>query len=133
MPVQRINRLLMIFFLCFVACRPDENARSHLEQAQNLYENAQYGSAKQTLDELRTHSPKAYEIQKEALQLMRKIELKEQERNLWFCDSLLTVLQAEADTTQSLPDVAVIRKNIERWKQEKTKAQKRILYLHSKL
>lgn len=67
-----------------------------LEQARNLYENGQFNAAKQSLDELKSNYPKAYNTQKEALTLMRQIELKEQERNLLFCDSLLPVRQKEA-------------------------------------
>jgi hypothetical protein len=69
-----------------------------LKQAQALYEEAQYGSAKQILDELKVRYPKELEAQKKALFLMRKIEWKEQERNRSFCDSMIAVRQVEADS-----------------------------------
>ncbi|GHT88436.1 hypothetical protein FACS189474_3680 [Bacteroidia bacterium] len=101
MLTDKIKRLLLVGFLFLAGCHTNEPARLQLEQARNLYENAQYGSAKQTLDELKTNFPKAYEVQKEAIHLMREIEVKEQERNLIFCDSMLLVRQAEVDSMKS--------------------------------
>ncbi|GHT40316.1 hypothetical protein FACS189437_05740 [Bacteroidia bacterium] len=98
MLTDKIKRLLPVCFLFLAGCNTNEPARLQLEQARNLYENAQYGSAKQTLDELKALYPKAFDVQKEAIHLMREIEVREQSRNLFFCDSLLLVRQAEADS-----------------------------------
>ena len=98
MPIQKTYPLLFACFLLLAGCNSNDTARKQLEQARNLYENAQYGSAKQTLDELKTQYPKDYSLQKDVLHLMREIELKEQQRNLVFCDSLLPIRQAEADS-----------------------------------
>jgi hypothetical protein len=92
--------LLILFFLS--ACnRPDKEAQSFLDKAKTLYENAEYNSAKQVLDELKTKYPKEVDLLKERLLLMRQIEWKEQERNLIFCDSLLIVRQAELDSIKA--------------------------------
>jgi hypothetical protein len=98
MVTDKIKRLLLLGFLFLAGCNTNDPARLQLEQARDLYENAQYGSAKQTLDELKAQYPKVFEVQKEAIHLMREIEVKEQERNLIFCDSMLLVRQAEADS-----------------------------------
>ena len=91
---------LLLFFL--FSCNQDkEKALSYINKAQNLYENAEYGSAKQVLDELKTTYPKEVSVQKEALNLMRKIEVGEQTRNLAFCDSMIIVLQTEINSLKS--------------------------------
>jgi hypothetical protein len=93
--------LLFAIFLFFMDCNNNKKeVQSSLKQAQELYEQAQYSSAKQILDKLKVQYPKELEAQKEALHLMRKIEWKEQERNLLFCDSMILVRQAEADSMQ---------------------------------
>ncbi|MDR1737559.1 MAG: hypothetical protein LBR66_01890 [Candidatus Symbiothrix sp.] len=78
------------------ACQSEEKqAEKHLRQAQSFYETEQYGSAKQVLQELKTLFPKQVQVQRAALHLKQAIDLKEQERNLSFCDSMLNVLQQE--------------------------------------
>jgi hypothetical protein len=82
-----------------MSCNDNKKAiQSSLKQAHELYEQTQYGSAKQILDDLKAQYPKEFDAQKEALHLMRMIEWKEQERNLRFCDSLIVIRQAEADS-----------------------------------
>ena len=101
MSAQKIYFLTIACFLLFAGCSSNDAARKQLMQARNLYENAQYGLAKQTLDELKSQYPKDYDLQKEVLHLMREIEMEEQQRNLVFCDSLLPIRQAEADAMKS--------------------------------
>jgi len=94
--------LLLIVFLLLVACGHNKKAaQNSLKEAQHLYENAQYGSAKQLLDQLKEQYPKEFEIQKKALQLKYAIETKEQERNLAFSDSLLAVRRKQANSMKS--------------------------------
>jgi hypothetical protein len=95
--ITKIYALILVSFLLFTSCNKHDAARKQLAEARNLYGNAEYGTARQTLDELKAQFPKDYGLQKEALHLMREIELKEQQRNLVFCDSLLPIRQAEAD------------------------------------
>ncbi|MDR0543701.1 MAG: hypothetical protein LBH19_16045 [Dysgonamonadaceae bacterium] len=101
MTIQKISTLILACLLVLVGCNSNDAARKQLEQARNLYENAQYGSARQSLNELKTQYPKDFDLQKDVLHLMRKTELKEQERNLAFCDSLLPLRQAEVDSMNS--------------------------------
>lgn len=96
---KQVVCLLILFILA--ACNKDQKAaRAQLLQAESLYENAEYGSAKQVLDQLKENYPRELATQKEALQLMREIELAEQKRNIAFCDSMIVVRQAEAENRQ---------------------------------
>lgn len=90
-------------FICLsfllIACNSNrKQATIYLENAQKLYEQSEYTSAKNNLDSIKKLFPKEFGIQKQGLQLRRRIETKEQERNLNFCDSLLIVRLAEAET-----------------------------------
>ncbi|MCL1937968.1 MAG: hypothetical protein FWF52_06205 [Candidatus Azobacteroides sp.] len=94
--------LLLAVLLLSAACGNDKKAaQSCLEEARNLYENAQYGSAKQVLDQLKGKYPKEFEVQRNALHLKHAIEIKEQERNLVYSDSLMQVRRAQADSMKS--------------------------------
>jgi hypothetical protein len=101
---RNFTRLLVCSFTCFLlsACNSErKEALAVLEKAKALYGNAEYGAAQQTLDELKARYPKEVEILKEALLLARQSELKEQERNLHYCDSLLLIRQQESDSIRS--------------------------------
>ena len=94
---------ILPIILFFTGCNNEEKqAQVFLDQARNLYENAEYSSAKQWLDSLKSQYPKQLGLQKKGLLLNRKIELKEQERNLIYCDSMLVVKQTEADSMKLL-------------------------------
>jgi hypothetical protein len=97
MQIRTFYPLLLAACFFVAGCKNNDAARKQLEQARQLYENAQYGSARQCLDELKTQYSNDYGLQKDLLHLMREIELKEQQRNLAYCDSLLPIRQAEAD------------------------------------
>ncbi|MCC8145007.1 MAG: hypothetical protein LIO93_00915, partial [Bacteroidales bacterium] len=90
---------LLTFVLLFSCCNNDkEAAQKQLQEARILYENAEFGSAKQVLDSLKIKFPKELSAQKEALALMREIEVEEQKRNIAFCDSMFQVRRTEADS-----------------------------------
>lgn len=96
-----MKKYIFILFIsfAFLSCNKDkEAAQIKLKEARNLYENLEYGSAKKTLDELKTSYPKEIATQKEGLLLMREIELNEQKRNIVFCDSMIKIKNAEADS-----------------------------------
>ncbi|MDR1918570.1 MAG: hypothetical protein LBQ65_02855, partial [Tannerellaceae bacterium] len=48
------------------------------------------------IDSIRARYPKELKVLKETLELMRHVELKEAERNIAYCDSLLPIRQEEA-------------------------------------
>ena len=88
--------ICLLFFL--IACNANKKqATVYLENSQKLYEQGEYTSAKNQLDSIKILFPKEFEVQKQGLLLRRRIEVKEQERNLNFCDSLLTVRSAQAE------------------------------------
>jgi len=88
-----------IYLLLFlIACNSNKKqATLYLDNAQRLYEQGEYTSAKNNLDSINKLFPKEFGIREQGLQLRRKIETKEQERNLNFCDSMLIVRLAEAE------------------------------------
>jgi len=92
--------LYLIFFaLCGISCNNDSKiAGSLLNEAQSYYESKEYATAKLYIDSLKANFPKEAAIQKEALKLMRKIDLEEQTRNLNYCDSMLVVYQLKVDS-----------------------------------
>ena len=91
--------VFLIAVVCLFSCDNERKAaQESFDKAKALYENAEYGGAKQMLDEFKMQYPKQLELQKEGLHLMRLIELKEQERNLAYCDSMVIIRQVEVDS-----------------------------------
>lgn len=72
-------------------------AQERLEKARTYYENNDFFAARSEIDSLRAQYPKEIEALKEALTLMRQVDLKEAERNIAFCDSLMPIRLHEAD------------------------------------
>ncbi|MDR2118615.1 MAG: hypothetical protein LBP25_03670 [Tannerellaceae bacterium] len=88
---------LILMLLTPAGCRNREKeARTALENARLLYENSEWVSAKLEIDSLRARYPQEVGVLREALDLMRRVELKEAERNIAYCDSLLPVRMEEA-------------------------------------
>lgn len=73
-----------------------KEAQARLEKAKTMYRQNEFAAAKSELDSIRILYPKEFKILKEGLTLMRQVELKEAERNIVFCDSLLPLKEAEA-------------------------------------
>lgn len=89
--------ICLLLFL--IACNSNKKqATVFLENAQKMYELGEYTSAKNNLDSIKKLFPKEFVIQEKGLHLRRLIEIKQQERNLNFCDSMLTVRLAQAET-----------------------------------
>ncbi len=89
----------LCLFIVLTACNKDkENAETMLKQAEGFYESKEYASAKIMLDSLKKVYPKEVKTLRNGLQLMRKVELEEQERNLAYCDSMFIVCQSKADS-----------------------------------
>jgi hypothetical protein len=84
-------------------CNQDKKrAEGMLAEAQAYYENGQPEAARKMLDSMKIAHPKQPEVLLEGLQLMRLVELQEQERNLAFCDSMLIVRTAEMEAMKPL-------------------------------
>lgn len=80
------------------ACNQTEKeAQARLNNARSMYERNEFFAAKSEIDNLRALYPKEYKVLKEGLALMRQVELKEVERTIAFCDSLLPIKIEEAE------------------------------------
>ena len=94
---QIIYYIGIVVFL-FTSCNNSEKeAQSRLDKAQLLFNQNELFAAKNEIDSLRILYPKEFKVLKEGLVLMRQIELKEAERNIAFCDSLLPIKKEEAE------------------------------------
>jgi hypothetical protein len=88
---------IVLFAALFVGCtNRAKEAGSMLQNARSMYEREEFASAKNEIDSLRTAYPKEFGVLKEALELMRMVELKEAERTIAFCDSFIPAKQAES-------------------------------------
>jgi len=127
-PLKKEYIICLLLFL--IACNSNKKqAAAYLEKAQELYEQGKYTSAKNNLDSIKELFPKEFEIQKQGLKLKRLIEIKEQERNLIFCDSLLNIRLAEYEKMkpgflfEKDPKYDEVGKYIEKTQQLETKLQ----------
>ncbi|MDR1356055.1 MAG: hypothetical protein LBJ58_00100 [Tannerellaceae bacterium] len=92
-----ITYILITVAIITAACSSREKeAAAVLEHAQELFERNEWPSAKNEVDSIRVKYPREVKVLKDALVLMRQIEMKEVERNIIYCDSLLPIRQAEA-------------------------------------
>jgi len=83
----------------FTACNQNEKeARARLDKATIMYEQNELFAAKNEIDSIRVLYPKELKVLKEGLTLMRHVEMKEAERNIAFCDSLLPIKTEELAT-----------------------------------
>lgn len=76
----------------------EEKADRSLQSARESYEKGDYSNAKMQLDSIKILYPKAFNVRRAALDLMREVELAEQQRNVACCDSVLAVKRSELDT-----------------------------------
>lgn len=84
--------------ITLAACNQTEKeAQARLNNARSMYERNEFFTAKSEIDSIRALYPKEYKVLKEGLTLMRQIELKETERTIAFCDSLLPIKIEEAE------------------------------------
>ena len=83
----------------FAACGEsvEEKAQRSLQAARTAYESGNYQSAKIELDSLKILYPKAFNARREAMKLMREVELAEQQRSVACFDSMIVVKRAEID------------------------------------
>lgn len=94
--MKKISVCIALAAVCLTACNADQKAaEERLANAQAFYERNEFFSAKNEIDSLRTLYPKEVKVLRQALSLMRQVELKEAERNIAYCDSLLPLKQEE--------------------------------------
>jgi hypothetical protein len=90
-----------VILLLFACNKKGIDARTYLENARNLYVNADYESAQKMLDSMKILYSKDFEVLKKGLQLGRLVELKQQARNLILCDSLLQIRNTQRDSIKT--------------------------------
>lgn len=76
----------------------EEKAHDLVSQAGVAYEAKDYNKAKLLLDSVKTAYPKAFKARREALRLMRNVELGEQQRSVDFLDRELALLTQRRDS-----------------------------------
>lgn len=89
---------LALIVTLLAGCHSDERAaRERLDRARAMYESNEFFGAKNEIDSIRALYPKEVKVLREGLDLMREVEIKEAERNIAFCDSLLPIRQSEVE------------------------------------
>jgi len=89
---------ILLAVILLTGCNQEtKKAQARLDKARAMYEQNEYFGAKNEIDSVRALYPKELKVQQGALKLMRMVELKEAERNIAFCDSLLPIRQEEFD------------------------------------
>lgn len=90
-----------LLLLGILSCESAEEQASHrLLQAQRAFESGRYGDAKSELDSVRILYPKAFETRKAALRLMQRVDSAEQQRSVFYCDSMIALLKPEVERLQ---------------------------------
>ena len=104
--------LAMGMALCFSACDDggEKKAQLFLNQAEQSLAAAQFSEAKLQIDSIRILYPKAFEARKKGIKLMQQIDLKEQQRNIVFIDSMMALKQQELE---AMKDKFVFEKDAE--------------------
>lgn len=89
----------MISIALFAACGEtlEEKAQRSLLSARAAYEAGDFQGAKIELDSLKILYPKAFNARREAMKLMREVELAEQQRSVACFDSMLVGKRAELE------------------------------------
>lgn len=88
--------------LALVGCdNTEKEAQARFDKAKAMYEQEKFFAAKNEIDSIRTLYPREVKVLRESLELMRLVELKEAERNIAFCDSLLPIKYHEADSIKN--------------------------------
>ena len=89
----------IISMALFAACGEsiEEKAQRSLQSARTAYESGDFQSAKIELDSLKILYPKAFNARREAMKLMREVELAEQQRSVACFDSMLVAKHAELE------------------------------------
>ncbi|MDR1403528.1 MAG: hypothetical protein LBJ60_07515 [Tannerellaceae bacterium] len=94
--MKRLTIYIIGMILLFAGCNDKEKeARVRYGKAKNFYEQNDLFAAKNEIDSIRIYYPKEVKVMKDAIELKRLVELKEADRNIAYCDSLLPIRQKE--------------------------------------
>ena len=88
---------------CLTACsdKGEKAASKHLLQAEVALQQENFSEAKLQIDTIKLLYPKAFEARKKGIKLMQQIDLKEQQRNVEYLDSMMSVKQLQLDSIRS--------------------------------
>lgn len=99
MRMKKVFLMGAIAAMLFAACGEsvESKAGKLLQQAGEAYEAGNYRNAKLLIDSIRGSYPTAFEARRGALNLMRDVELAEQQRSLDYCNAMLDTLATRRD------------------------------------
>lgn len=96
--MKKLAICITLIAAILTGCNGDEKAaQARLDKARAMYENNEFFGAKNEIDSIRALYPKEVKVLKQGLTLMRQVEVKEAERNIAFCDSLLPIKLDEVE------------------------------------
>ncbi|MBQ8364486.1 MAG: hypothetical protein IJX41_01195 [Bacteroidaceae bacterium] len=90
---------VMVATMLLASCgeSADSKAGKLLQQAQEAYEAGEYQNTKLLIDSIRNCYPTAFAARRGALELMRTVEIAEQQRSLDHCNEMIEELSARRD------------------------------------
>jgi hypothetical protein len=99
---MKSSAIILFFSICLCACdREGREATALLNRAQELYEQGKYEQAKIISDSIKFCYPKNGRVLKKNLQIARHIEIKNSEKTVLLCDSLLPLRESEFNAMKS--------------------------------
>lgn len=98
-PMKTFYRSIFILlsFLLFACTSENEEAQRQLNTARQLYSQAEYALAKQTLDSLKANHPKAFPQLQAGILLLDSIRRGENEQIIAQCDSLISSFEPKVE------------------------------------
>ena len=99
-----MKKVILLTCLCctLFSCEDvEKKASEKLQAAREAFELGNYNEAKILIDSIKVLYPKAFETRRAGIGLMQKVELKEQEKNLVYLDSMLQAKQKEFDAVKN--------------------------------
>lgn len=95
-----MKKVILLACLCctLFSCEDvEKKAGEKLQAAREAFELGNYNEAKILIDSIKMLYPKAFETRRAGIGLMQEVELKEQEKNLVYLDSMLQAKQKDFD------------------------------------
>ena len=97
--MRNSNLLIVGLALVLAGCNQDEQkAENLLKRAESSFLQGSYSEAKLQIDSVKVLYPKAFDARRAAINLMQRVDLKEQQQSLIYLDSLMDVKQASLDS-----------------------------------
>ena len=97
--MKNVMMLAVACTLLFAGCSGQERkAQAYLDKAEEAFSASRFNEAKLLIDSVKELYPKAFKARRAGIGLMQQVELKEQEVNLAYLDSVLQVCEARFDS-----------------------------------